>query len=112
MVLLEKTLRAWGSQTFSDNLKIELAELDDLLDYLQKAMSGSSYATTEGMEILILSMSERNEIIEVDVGVFYSGLVPGCNCSDDPSPESVNQEYCELSIKLDKRTAAATIQSR
>jgi hypothetical protein len=43
------------------------------------------------------------------VGVFFSGIITGCSCADDPTPVETQNEYCELLFAIDKATAETTI---
>jgi hypothetical protein len=42
-------------------------------------------------------------------GVFYTGIIAGCSCSDDPSPVDEQNEYCDLLFTIDKLTAETQI---
>jgi hypothetical protein len=66
---------------------------------LQQGLAQSSYALYEDLQIQLLGLHQRGDEVELSVGVFFQGIIPGCNCSDDPeAPESI-PEYCELTIK-------------
>jgi hypothetical protein len=43
----------------------------------------------------------------VKLGVFYTGIIAGCNCADDPTPIDTQTEYALISLRIDKQTAEA-----
>jgi hypothetical protein len=108
MLKLEKTLRAWGSREFEAVMKQELAQNAEQLP-LQQGLMLSSSVSDAPIEVVIYGVQEQAHSIEVRTGIFYQGLVGGCSCADDPTPDSPNTEYCELLLTLDKQSAIATV---
>ena len=47
---------------------------------------------------------------EIKLGVFYKGIVTGCSCADDPTPNNESNEYCVVQLLLDKEDASVDIQ--
>jgi hypothetical protein len=43
------------------------------------------------------------------VGIFYAGIITGCNCADDPTPVEAQKKYCEIHLTIDRTNAAANI---
>jgi len=43
------------------------------------------------------------------VGVFFQSVIGGCSCTDDPTPASEINEYCEALLEIDKATADTVI---
>ena len=43
-------------------------------------------------------------------GIFYTGVVAGCSCADDPTPVEEQHEYCEVLIEINRATAEAVIR--
>jgi len=58
---------------------------------------------------MIMNASEEADFIHAKVGIFYSGIIAGCSCADDPTPISELNEYCEVQLAIDKNTAEATV---
>jgi hypothetical protein len=48
-------------------------------------------------------------VIRARVGVFFSGIVAGCRCADDPTPVEPQDEYCEFQFEIDRATDRAAI---
>lgn len=109
MIQLSKSLHAWKTQGFKDTLKHELEQLEVQVLPLQQGLSQSSYATDSKFQVMIISVVEEPEFIRAKTGVFYTGLIPGCSCADDPTPVSEYSEYCELQFDISKKTAEATV---
>ena len=38
--------------------------------------------------------------VEARVGLFFSSIIAGCACADDPTPPDEITEYCELRLNL------------
>lgn len=106
MVYLPKTLTAWGSNTFPQVFKQEVESLTVDQLPLQAGLARSSYVSDNGFELIIHSTHSNAEFIQVKAGIFYSGVIAGCNCADDPSPIDEETEYCVICANIDRKTAA------
>jgi len=109
MILLTATLNAWGTSGFEDILKAEVEQLDTDVLPLQQGLSTSSHVTDGPRKALILRVSDEQGFIHVKAGIFYSGIIAGCSCADDPTPVDEQNEYCEVHIEINKKTAEATV---
>ncbi|MEZ5541890.1 MAG: hypothetical protein R3F42_07590 [Pseudomonadota bacterium] len=49
-------------------------------------------------------------MIHARAGLFYTGIIAGCSCADDPTPVEEQAEYCVVDITIDRLTGAATIR--
>lgn len=105
MVRLSKALSSWGASDFEGILKKEIEKLGAKDLPLQQGLSTSSYALDNNLSVMIISVSEQTNLVRAKVGVFYSGIIAGCNCADDPTPIGENNEYCEVQIEINKTTA-------
>jgi hypothetical protein len=110
MLLLSHVLQAWDTPAFSETLKAEIEQLDVDTLPLQQGLLHSSYASAENTKAVIISFSETSGVIQVKAGVFYSGVIPGCNCADDPSPLEQYPEYCELQFDINMQTAETAVR--
>lgn len=88
--------------------KIEVAELDHRLLPLQKGLSQSSYVSNEKVSALILNISETSLRHEIKASIFYTGIIAGCSCSDDPTPMDTQNEQCDMLFSINKLTAETT----
>jgi hypothetical protein len=109
MIRLTKTLNTWGTPGFQDTLKGEVAQLDADRLPLQQALSTSSHVTDSQPTVTIIRASDDEDLIHIKAGIFYSGIIAGCSCADDPTPIDEQNEYCVVQIEINKQTAEATI---
>lgn len=54
-------------------------------------------------------MSEEENIIRVKASIFYTGIIHGCNCADDPSPVDELPEHCDVQLDINKFTAETDV---
>ena len=102
-------MHAFGSPEFRKILVEELQQLPIDQLPLQQGLTTSSYVVDEARKVMLIDVREDIESIHVKAGVFYSGVVAGCSCADDPTPIEKNNEYCELQIDIDKTTAQTRV---
>lgn len=98
-----------GTPQFDDAIKRLLKQQVGRLP-LQQALSLSSSVPDSPVAVTVLGTSDCGAVLRVRVGIFYEGLVGGCACAGDPAPETVNNEYCVLSLDIDRSTGAASCQ--
>lgn len=109
MIDLTRALNAWGSASFEQIFKHEIAQLG-LADLpLQQGLTSSSIALADALEVMLISAAEDAEYLRIKAGLFYTGVIAGCNCADDPTPMDVNNEHCVVVVEIDKATAATTV---
>ncbi len=109
MIRLTESLNAWGTPEFEDILKKETEQLDAGQLPLQQGLSTGSYAIADKLNVMIIGVSEEAGLIHVKAGIFYSGIIAGCGCADDPTPVNEESEYCVVQLDIDKQTAETTI---
>lgn len=109
MIRLSRALRAWGTPGFNDILKETLRHMgvDELP--LQQGLTTGSYALDDKLDVNIISAVEEGGTVRVKAGIFYSGMIPGCSCADDPTPVDEHTEYCVVQLAIDTTTAVTTI---
>ena len=109
MIRLSKALNAWGTPDFEGILKNEIAQMDASQLPLQQGLTTSSYALDDKIRAMIIAVSESENFIHAKAGIFYNGIIAGCNCADDPTPVDEQSEYCEVRLDIDKKTAETTV---
>ena len=109
MIKLTKSLKAWGDSNFEDILKEEVEQVKADALPLQQGLTLSSYVTDSPHKAVIINVSDEEEFIRVKAGIFYSGIIAGCSCADDPTPISEQTEYCEVLFAINKKTAEAKV---
>ena len=106
---LTKALTSYNDPEFKNILKHEIQNISPDLLPLQQGLSLSSYVGKSAFSVVILNFTEGNNVITVKAGIFYTGIIAGCSCSDDPSPTDEQTEYCELQFDINKNTAVTTV---
>jgi len=109
VLLLDEALRAWGTPDFAVILKQEIALMGPDRLPLQQGLSTGNYVADEPITVAINSVIEKEEVIRVTAGIFFKGVIGGCSCTDDPTPVSDINEYCEVLLNIDKDSAATTL---
>ena len=109
MFYLNQTLLAWNTEAFNNALKKELCSIDSTLLPLQQGLTQSNYAIGENLSVTILSVESDKQYICVKAGLFYTGVISGCNCSDDPSTIDEINEYCNVLLRINKKTAKTVV---
>jgi len=104
---LQRSLRAFGTPDFPAVLREELAALGPDALGLQQEISAGNTALSDGIGIMILHHLETSDTVQVRAGVFFTSILGGCACADDPTPENENAEYCEIEITIDRRSGEA-----
>ena len=110
MTQFKKSLSAWNSQQFDVIFKQEVLglTLDELP--IQQGLIHGSYAISDDMGVMVNQRQEDEASILIYTGIFYKSVIAGCNCADDPTPIDTLNEYCELSFRIDKKTAITEIK--
>ena len=109
MIKLSKLIDKWDSPNFKVLLKDELQNIKPSLLPLQKGLSLSSYVGQAPFSAVILNTHEHDNCMIVKTGIFYTGIIAGCSCSDDPSPVDEQNEYCELQFTIHKKSAETEV---
>ena len=108
-IRLLHSLRAWGTPAFEAVLKQEIEQLDAAELPLQQGLARSSHVTERPFQAMLISASDDAGLLRVKAGIFYTGIIAGCSCADDPTPIEEQNEYCVLRFDIDPRTAEASV---
>jgi len=102
MINLINALQAWGTPGFESTLKDEIQMLDAVSLPLQQGLVQSSHVSDEAFSPVIISTRNMRDRILVKTGIFYSGIIAGSCCADDPTTVCEQTEYCEVLFEIDK----------
>jgi hypothetical protein len=109
---LHRSLRAYGSSDFAATLQRELAQVGlDALG-LQQALRAGSIALGDDLGVMILRVDASPGHLDLHLGLFFTSIVAGCACADDPTPVDRNTEYCEVDLRIDRATGRGRITPR
>ena len=106
---LPESLAAWGTPEFEETFKREVGRLTAEMLPLQAALTHGSYASDSVNGVILLSTSESADSVIMKAGLHFTGVIAGCSCADDPTPNNETVEYCEVRIELDRKSARASI---
>lgn len=109
MILFPEALAAWNSAAFNATIKDEIEHLDVDLLPLEQGLSRSSHVSADRVGATILRVEEENGRIRVKAGLLYAGIIAGCACADDPTPEDELAEYCEVWFDINAATGEAEV---
>jgi hypothetical protein len=109
MIDLTKTLAAWQTADFNTVCMAEIKQLNPDLLPLQQGLTRSNTANADSLSVRILSTTELPNCLQIKAGLFYTGIIAGCSCSDDPTPNDEINEYCEVQFEIDNQTGEATV---
>lgn len=109
MITLKQTLQSLSDPDIKTIAKNELQNLDLKRLPLQQGLSYSSAVSDSPVNIVILNIEEKEDSINIKSGVFYTGIIAGCSCSDDPTPTDEQNEYCEIMFSINKNSAETTV---
>lgn len=107
MLQLTRSLAAWGTPAFEATLKEEIAQRGAGFLPLQEGLRTGSTSLDSELEVMILRVAETPHAIQVRAGIFYSSIVSGCSCADDPTPIDENSEYCVVELEIDRESGEA-----
>lgn len=105
MIRLTETLNAWRTPEFESVLKRELEQVDAGALPLQQGLARGSHVGDDRFSVMFIGVEETKDGICAKIGVFYTGIIAGCSCADDPTPIEAHPEYCEVQVDIDKATA-------
>ena len=109
MPKLADSLHAWGTPDFKRILKSEIEQLDASQLPLQQGLSIGSYALDNKLDVIVIDAAEAEGHIRAKVGIFYTSIIAGCSCADDPTPVDENNEYCVVQLDINTSTAETTL---
>ncbi|MCB1869662.1 MAG: hypothetical protein KDI43_14395 [Gammaproteobacteria bacterium] len=109
MIRLPETLCAWQTPAFKTVFEREVKTLELALLPLAHGMSQGSHIAAAEIGVMLIGATESQSSLEVRAGIFFSSVIAGCSCADDPTPVDENAEYCELLFDIDKSSAFAEV---
>lgn len=110
MIRLDKAARAWGTPDFEAVLKQEVAGLRPGELPLQQGMTAGNYVLDAPVTLVVNRVEAADRLIRVRAAIFFQSVIAGCSCTDDPTPMSELNEYCEVRLEIDRDTAITEIR--
>lgn len=107
MTRLPASRQQWQCAGFEKTLKTELEGLPAGTLPLERATSRGGIADDSDISVTVIEAVENTRSIQARAGIFFTEIVGGCSCGDDPFAENA---YCEIRILIDKSTAEAEFE--
>ena len=104
MIELHDALRAWSTPDFGPVLKRELAAIPPGVLPLQHGVSPGTHVDDSEVAVTVIRATAEAGVIRARIGVFFTEVLAGCSCGDDPAPASA---YCEIEVLIDQASGAA-----
>ena len=106
---LPKSLAAWPGEAFIATLSDELGAANPAALRLERLLQHGSHIV-DAPEFMLLDTETDAENLRVRIGVFLHSVLAGCACADDPTPLDIMNEYGELLLRIDRRTARTEVR--
>ena len=94
---LPLTLQAWPAGNVKHVLKNELESLTAGSLPLHEYTTQGGMVDDNNIAVSVFSVEELGDGLQAKVGVFFTEIVGGCNCHDDPVGENA---YAELVLRI------------
>jgi len=104
MRLLLRALQEAQPGSVEKVFKRELENLPASTLPLEKATTRGGFVDDSDISVCVISLKQDETGIQAKVGVFFTEIIVGCGCGDDPIPENA---HCEMLISIDKTTCRA-----
>jgi len=100
-------LNSWDSEFFSKNLINEIMALKTGVLPLQHGLTQGDMAAEQPSKISLLKRHETENEYIVKLAVYFTEIISGCSCGDEPA--TLNG-YCEMLLTMNKKTGAGVFQ--
>lgn len=110
MIRLEQSLRAWGTPDFESVFKQELAQVGNHELPLRQALSVGSHVTDTPPTVTVISAVETPTTIRIHAGIFFTSIIAGCSCADDPTPLDELTEHGEVLVEIERNSATVELK--
>ena len=104
---LVAALRDWDTPRFEQSLKHALEQLAPADLPLSRACNAGGLIEDSRLAVTVISAYAALQVIHVRLGIFFSELVGGCSCGDEPYSQP---GYCQLQVSIDRQTAEASFE--
>jgi len=107
VINLISALNSWGESSFNTKLIGEIMALPENTLPLQQALSQGDIASERPDKISVMSSKATTTEIIIKLGVFFTEIISGCSCGDDPGSLS---GYCEMQLTIERQNGNADFQ--
>ncbi|MFN2382298.1 MAG: hypothetical protein ABR561_07095 [Guyparkeria sp.] len=105
MLILPKIARS-SRDNMESTFKAEIASVpaDELpLDQgMRHASVATDNASGEAVGAMVIATEIDEHVLRLRAGLFFTSVIAGCACTDDPTPMNDEPEYCEVEFEIDR----------
>lgn len=105
---LAESLAHRGTDAFPHALKHEIESLPPATLPLYAGLTQGGLVDDTCLTATVLHTREERDAVFAKIGIFFTEIVAGCSCGDEPMAVNV---YCELGVNLNRHTLEAEFQS-
>jgi hypothetical protein len=106
IIKLPDSLRDWETPELSKSFKREIQCLPPGALPLQSRGMQNGLVDDTDLSPIILQAIDTEDMLTIKAGIFFSEIIGGCSCGDEPAVENA---YCEIRVEICKATAEASI---
>ncbi|WP_322521817.1 hypothetical protein SR882_02710 [Guyparkeria halophila] len=112
MLTLPQTARAArvARDEMEATFKAEIAALSPDALPLQQGMAHGNVAQGDTLSAMVIGSVIGPERLRIHAGLFFTSVVAGCACTNDPSPMNDEPEYVEVEFEIDCRDGATQVR--
>ncbi|KTG16334.1 MULTISPECIES: hypothetical protein [unclassified Guyparkeria] len=77
---------------------------------LQRGMAHGSVADGERLSAMVIRADIDADHVRIRAGLFFSSVVAGCACHNDPTPMAEEAEYCEASFEIERPGGSTVVR--
>lgn len=77
---------------------------------LQQGMAHGNVAQGDALSVMVISSRGDATRLRIHAGLFFTSVVAGCACTNDPTPMNDEPEYVEVEFEIDRRDGAARVR--
>lgn len=104
VINLQNVMDSWGTTVFENCLIDEIMALKTGVLPLQQCLRQGDMAAEQANKVSVLSCDETDESIRVKLAVFFTEIISGCSCGDEPA---MLDGYGEVVLIIDKQSSDA-----
>ena len=77
---------------------------------LQQGMAHGNVAQGDALSVMMITSRGDATRLRIHAGLFFTSVVAGCACTNDPTPMNDEPEYVEFEFEIDRRDGATRVR--
>ena len=104
MVSMPQSLGDWGTERFKQTLQKELEGFRSDVLPLQQTVGHGNRVYDHDLGVTVMRTWDEEHYIGARFGVFFAEIISCVSCGEG---EPVDEAYCEMEVRIDKRSGEA-----